>query len=445
MKPTLTKLQALSTAAIFALLSASCAAKPASPPDLASADAQQTPVLAPINRCDYFDEATFDRNRLAARPYQNCEGIYAATVPHYAPMLYLAASVLETLAAGEPFDTVVVIGPDHEGRGNGVVLSGSGWDTPFGVLSGDGQTADAISQNPVINAEVNHDILALDHAAAVLMPYIKHYLPDVSVTAVLLGNKASPTRLNALAATIHDLSQEKRVFILASIDFSHYQDSEMCREMDKVTADVIASGDRQTLLAMDGKNLDSPECLSVLLELGELAGRPPALIDHETLYYTENARQYAASYFIYALQAAADPPPSPLPDPDEKTRIRLAAVGDNLLHNTLLDWAKVPGGYDFTPLYRHIKEWIGGADLAFVNQESPIMSDRPPRGYPRFNAPPQAGLALIETGFDVVCHANNHALDMGGRASPRHTRSGKRPAASPRSGSASLRGSRPRR
>lgn len=98
----------------------------------------------------------------------------------------------------------------------------------------------------------------------------------------------------------------------------------------------------------------------------------------------------------------------------EPTRIHLLAVGDNLLHLPIIRWCRNESGYDFSPLYREIADLVQSADVAFVNQETPLGGpDSRPSGYPTFNTPQEAGLALIEAGFDIVSQATNHALDQG--------------------------------
>jgi len=98
-------------------------------------------------------------------------------------------------------------------------------------------------------------------------------------------------------------------------------------------------------------------------------------------------------------------------------RVSLIAVGDNMMHGSVIKWAKTAGGYDFSPLYRNITETVKAADIAFVNQEAPMGGDDiAPSGYPLFNSPQEVGLALAEAGFNVVNHANNHGVDKGAKA-----------------------------
>lgn len=100
----------------------------------------------------------------------------------------------------------------------------------------------------------------------------------------------------------------------------------------------------------------------------------------------------------------------------EPASVSLIAVGDNLIHNTLLkDASNRDGTYDFTSFYENIKPYVEAADIAFINQESPLGTGEP-SGYPCFNTPQACGEALIDAGFDVIGHANNHAMDSGSSA-----------------------------
>ncbi len=98
-------------------------------------------------------------------------------------------------------------------------------------------------------------------------------------------------------------------------------------------------------------------------------------------------------------------------EPEDDT-VSFVAVGDNLMHQKLLDEAKSENGYDFSPYYTHMKPFIEKADLAFVNQET-ILGGGKASGYPYFNTPDEMAGNLHDVGFDVVNGATNHALDQG--------------------------------
>lgn len=90
-------------------------------------------------------------------------------------------------------------------------------------------------------------------------------------------------------------------------------------------------------------------------------------------------------------------------------------VGDILLHDGIEKCAmQEDGSYDFSEIFRHTKSSIEAADLAIVNEEVIIGGEELcVTGYPSFNAPYAIADDLAEAGFDVICHATNHALDRG--------------------------------
>lgn len=108
-------------------------------------------------------------------------------------------------------------------------------------------------------------------------------------------------------------------------------------------------------------------------------------------------------------------------DADNKTpvtqdkTVSFTAVGDNLMHQLLIDNAKKGDDYDFSSYYQNIQSYIQKADLAFVNQET-ILGGGKPSGYPNFNTPDVMAKNLQDVGFDIVNGATNHSLDKGGEA-----------------------------
>ena len=95
--------------------------------------------------------------------------------------------------------------------------------------------------------------------------------------------------------------------------------------------------------------------------------------------------------------------------------IRVVAVGDNLIHPVVYKDAQITGNsFDFKPMYQPVRKDIQNADISFVNQESPLGGDdRPYSGFKNFNTPSSIAQDLVDTGFNFINGANNHALDQG--------------------------------
>ena len=95
--------------------------------------------------------------------------------------------------------------------------------------------------------------------------------------------------------------------------------------------------------------------------------------------------------------------------------VTLAMVGDVLLHTPVEESCQAEdGSYDFSGLFANVKDEVQAADIAIVNQEVIIGGEElGVSGYPSFNAPYEVADALAETGFDVILHGTNHAMDQG--------------------------------
>jgi len=102
------------------------------------------------------------------------------------------------------------------------------------------------------------------------------------------------------------------------------------------------------------------------------------------------------------------PPTTAAPEP---ITVRITAVGDVLLHNTVTNSCQTGTGFDFSPLFTHVAPYIEGSDIAFVNQE--VMLTGEVYNYPRFAAPFEVADALQDAGFNVVNLATNHTMDRG--------------------------------
>lgn len=109
-------------------------------------------------------------------------------------------------------------------------------------------------------------------------------------------------------------------------------------------------------------------------------------------------------------------PVSELSEPEAvpaASSVRLMAVGDDLIHNTVYWSAELDdGSYDFTPFYETFSEITAQYDLCCVNQETILVNDPALYdNYPHFGTPTAVGDALVKAGFNVIEGATNHCYD----------------------------------
>ncbi|MDD8049390.1 MAG: CapA family protein [Thomasclavelia sp.] len=103
---------------------------------------------------------------------------------------------------------------------------------------------------------------------------------------------------------------------------------------------------------------------------------------------------------------------------EKKDTVSFLAVGDNVIHQNVYEYADKQAGtsgdgkYDFTSCYKNIKSDIKKADISYICQETILGGDdKGASGYPAFNSPSVLASNLKTVGFDVVSSATNHAMD----------------------------------
>ncbi len=133
------------------------------------------------------------------------------------------------------------------------------------------------------------------------------------------------------------------------------------------------------------------------------------------------ALTFVLVFFVFT-QSVHDQPPlvsDPIPEVKPDVQISMVAVGDNLIHGPIYKEAQARTGgegFDFAPAYEHIVPYVVNSDLAFINQETPLGgTELGLSSYPNFNSPQELGDYLVQIGFNLISHANNHVLDKGSK------------------------------
>lgn len=94
-------------------------------------------------------------------------------------------------------------------------------------------------------------------------------------------------------------------------------------------------------------------------------------------------------------------------------RVAFAAVGDNLIHDSVYrSGRQADGSYNFDSLYAQVAPYIKEVDVAFLNQETICAgAEYGLSGYPTFNGPTEILDAVYNAGFTWINTASNHSLD----------------------------------
>ncbi len=254
--------------------------------------------------CLYFEAGDFSAHTARAKTYE-AKMLSAGVVPHHLLAGELIASFFKTAAqTGERYDTVILLGPNHQGEGADVSTTACSWMTEFGTVECDEDAVSEIMACKTLEARINDDILQNDHAVSSLVPYIKYYLPDVKVAAMLLTRQVTLEQSEDIALLLNSIAQNKKCLVVGSIDFSHGLPIEEAKIRDEDTQKAILDNDLERIKRMPNENLDSPETLcAVLYYMQERGAGAATLFSHKSAAdFIENpVLQDCTTYFVLGI------------------------------------------------------------------------------------------------------------------------------------------------
>jgi len=167
----------------------------------------------------------------------------AIIVPH-AGYVYsgFTANIAYTMLANSGAKRVVVIGPSHHYYFEGI--SGSyfeEYETPCGNIEIDSDYLITLAKNFKIGFEPKAHMK--EHSTEVQMPFIKEYLPNAKVVALVYG-KISSSKLSEIITYI--LEDANNAVVISS-DLSHFYTQEQAKKLDSICLDAIQSLSSQRL------------------------------------------------------------------------------------------------------------------------------------------------------------------------------------------------------
>ena len=112
-------------------------------------------------------------------------------------------------------------------------------------------------------------------------------------------------------------------------------------------------------------------------------------------------------------------PPTTTEPPEPEHVVATATIstqGDLLMHKPVFDTCRQgDGSYDFESLFRYVKDTVSSFDYSLANLETTFGGDNYKyQGNPEFNCPDPLIDSIVDTGYDMLLTANNHAADTTG-------------------------------
>lgn len=167
------------------------------------------------------------------------KNIIGGIVPHagYVFSAYQAVHFFKILAQSkQKYDTVFIINPNHTGLGDWISLEeNTHWETPFGKTE--------IDEDFTFELEFprNYSAHKHEHSGEVMLPLLQYYLKyDFKIFPITFGEQ-NYQNAKLLAEKIFkaNIKLKKRILIIASSDFSHFESVKEGFRKDQLVVDNI--------------------------------------------------------------------------------------------------------------------------------------------------------------------------------------------------------------
>jgi AmmeMemoRadiSam system protein B len=162
----------------------------------------------------------------APMPKLNAPGV---VVPH-AGYIYSGGVASKVYASIEGAPTFILLGPKHTWEGSAIAVSTEPWETPLGTVDVDQEFVDLLPPGIVDHDELAH---RREHSIEVQIPFLQYFFKDFKIVPIAIGLQDYETvKEVANELTFALRKYKKRTVIVASSDFTHYEDVDVARKKD---------------------------------------------------------------------------------------------------------------------------------------------------------------------------------------------------------------------
>ncbi|MEW6263661.1 MAG: AmmeMemoRadiSam system protein B [Thermodesulfobacteriota bacterium] len=254
-----------------------------------------------------------------ARPPRPTGRLIALAVPH-AGLIYSGPTAAHAFAllAGQDFETVVLVGPSHQARFEGVALDLRDYETPLGRVQLDRDLAGSIlAKGGPLVAESSriHD---REHCLEIELPFLQTVLGRAKIVPLLMGSQ-DLTTCRTLAKALANAARGRKVLLLASTDLSHFYKAETAQAMDHRLLERVKAFDtnglHQELSAGHIEACGGGPLTAIMLAAAELGANKATVLKYSHSGEVSGDNSRVVGYMAAAFTADGPPRTSGSLDP----------------------------------------------------------------------------------------------------------------------------------
>ncbi len=213
----------------------------------------------------FYDKQLFRKAvNFSSKINKNSENVIkGGIVPHHLLASDMIADFYNYIS-NENIKTIIILGPNHNEKGGFIVLSSEyAWQTPLGIVEPDVEIINDLENHNLI--KINEEVLENEHSVASQMLFVKYYFPEAKVVPIILSAKTNREKAKILSEKLAEYMKNGDTAIIASVDFSHYLQSDEAIMKDAETLEALKNFNYEKIYSFGNSNLDSPPSIAILL------------------------------------------------------------------------------------------------------------------------------------------------------------------------------------
>lgn len=161
----------------------------------------------------------------------------------------VAARGFLKLAGQERPRRVIILGPNHQGMGAPLAVSGARvWETPLGRVMVDGEGVSRLqAKYPAV--ETDESAHLAEHSLEVQVPFLQYIYGEDFAVIPLAMEWQGPEDCEALGRGIAAAFSPDNTLVVASSDFTHYESQQSVNRKDGIALEAIRTLDAAALAA----------------------------------------------------------------------------------------------------------------------------------------------------------------------------------------------------
>jgi AmmeMemoRadiSam system protein B len=136
-------------------------------------------------------------------------------------------------------ELAIIIGPNHFGVGkNAATMIDAQWKTPLGKVQVDTESATKIAEISEY-IEIDEYSHSQDHSLEVQIPMLQEILSnEFQILPIILRAQDMKTAMD-VGNAVYEIAKSKNAIIIASSDFTHYEENSFAHQQDKALIEPI--------------------------------------------------------------------------------------------------------------------------------------------------------------------------------------------------------------